>query len=157
MSLNAGVNVFVLKKKLGKITPYWLCAFFITITMAKFSCSVLSTLHWQRFTRGFQNIYICCIYTQGVSLYLRHNLKSKLIHKIQTRHCKQSHAMSYIPQHYDTTVWNISTKTKKLKNSTVIPVKCLVITIYHWLTYKYKVRLYQNIKKGNVILGMFIN
>lgn len=53
------------------------------------------TLHWRQFTRGIQNIYICCIYTQGVSLYLRHNLKSKLIHKIPTRHCKQSHARSY--------------------------------------------------------------
>lgn len=63
--------------------------------MAKFSCSVLSTLHWRQFTRGIQNIYIFCIYTQGVSLYLRHNLKSKLIHKIPTRHCKQSHARSY--------------------------------------------------------------
>lgn len=47
-------------------------------------------------------IFAVYMYTQGVSLYLRHNLKSKLIHKIQTRHCKQSHAMSYIPQHYDT-------------------------------------------------------
>lgn len=79
----------------GKITSYWFCTFLITITMAKFSCSVLSTLHWRQFTRGIQNIYICCIYTQGVSLYLRHNLKSKLIHKIPTRHCKQSHARSY--------------------------------------------------------------
>lgn len=75
--IKCGGECICFGKTLGKITSYWFCAFLITITMAKFSCSVLSTLHWRQFTRGIQNIYICCIYTQGVSLFLRHNLKSR--------------------------------------------------------------------------------
>lgn len=53
--------------------------------------SALTTVH----QGNPKYLHLLYIYTQGVSLYLRHTLKSKLIHKIPTRHCKQSHARSY--------------------------------------------------------------